>query len=141
MFHGYDNDYEPDDILNHIKMLAFPGESTLNYLLDCGETDEEGNVWTREAFFEKYIPNNLINTRKILLGSLQDGLTFDEKADPSNEIEKGCGLASHFSIIPVEAIQHTYFAKPEISAGDLIANVIEPKYGAGGEYNKDLSLC
>ena len=53
MFHGYDNDYEPDDILNHIKMLAFPGESTLNYLLDCGETDEEGNVWTRETFFEK----------------------------------------------------------------------------------------
>ena len=133
LFHGYDNDYEPDDVLNHIGQLDIQGEATLKNFLDCGETDEEGNVWTRESFFGRYIPDNLINTRKILLSSLQEGLTFDGKTDPSNELEKGCGLTSHFSIIPLEAIQHTYFAKPNINVEDLIANVIEPKYMEGGE--------
>jgi len=129
MFHGYDSDYEPDDILNHIGMLAFPGEKELDRLLDCGEADEDGKPWTRETFFTKFIPDNLINTRKILLGSLQDGLTF---GDPSNELEKGCGLAIRWSMIPLQAIQHTYFARPEISVEDLI-NVLAPKFGEGGE--------
>jgi hypothetical protein len=133
MFHGYDNDYEPNDILNHIEMLEFAGEKTLCYLLNSIVIDEDGEPWTRETFFAKFIPAHFINTRKILLGCLQDGLTFGGKADPSREIEKGCGLSSHFSIIPLEAIQHTYFARPEISVEDLIADVLEPKYGEGGE--------
>jgi len=132
MFHGYDVDYDHDDILKHIGMLGFPGKSTLKYLLDSDERDEDGKEWTTETVFAKFIPNTFINSRKILLGSLQDGLTFGGKADPSNEIEKGCGLAIHFSTIPLEAIQRTYFARPEICAEDLIAHVLEAKYGEGG---------
>ena len=110
-------------------MLAFPGEKELDRLLDCGETDEDGEPWTRETFFTKFIPDNFINTRKILLGSLQDGLTF---GDPSNELEKGCGLAIRWSMVPLQAIQHTYFARPEISVEDLI-NILVPKFGVGSE--------
>jgi hypothetical protein len=133
MLRGYDNDYEPDDILNHIAMLDFSVDKHLSHLLDDDVIDEDGKPWTRETFFAKFIPDTFINTRRILLCGLQDGLTFGSKAGPSSEIEKGCGLSSHFSIIPLEAIQHAYFARPEICVEDLIANVIEPKYGEGGE--------
>ena len=137
MFHGYDNLYDHDDILKHITMLAFPGEGTFNFYVDCGESDEDGNKWTRETFFSKFIPNQLINTRKILLGSLQEGLTLEPSPSgrvPTSGIEKGCGLAIHWSMIPLQAIQQTYFARPDISVEDLIANIIEPKFGEGGEY-------
>jgi hypothetical protein len=130
MFHGYDNDYDPADILDHIEMLAFKGGETLKYVLECGETDGDGKPWTRETFFAKFIPDNFINTRKILLGSLQDGLTF---GDHSSEIEKGCGLAIRWSMIPLQAIQHTYFARPDISVEELFANILQPKFGVGGE--------
>jgi hypothetical protein len=129
MFKGYDSDYEPDDILKHIGMLAFSGIS-LQSLLDCGHTDEDGKPWTRETFFAKFIPDNVINTRKILLGSLRDGLTI---GDPPNELEKGCGLAIRWWMVPLQAIQHTFFARPRISVEDLIANILQPKFGVGGE--------
>ena len=130
MFHGYDNDYEPADILNHIGMLNIHGKETLTFLLDCGETDGDGKPWTRETFFAKFIPDNFINTRKILLSSLQDGLTF---GDPSSELVKGCGIAVRWSMVPIQAILHTYFARPDISVEELIANILQPKFGEGGE--------
>jgi hypothetical protein len=137
MFHGYDSDYDPYDILKHITMLAFPGEESFNLYVGCGESDEDGNKWTRETFFSKFIPNSVINTRKILLRSLQKGLTFGVAPV---QIEKGCGLAIRWSMIPLQAIQHTYFARPDISVEDLIANIIKPKFGVGGEYQHDLSV-
>jgi hypothetical protein len=125
MFRGYDEDYEHDDVLNHVEMIGF-GKSVLNYFIESGD-------WTRETFFAKFIPENYINTRTILLGSLQDGLTVGGKeARPSDEIEKGCGLTSAFSMIPFDAIQHRFFAKPDICVEDLI-NVIVPQYMVGGE--------
>lgn len=125
MFRGYDEDYEHDEVLNHIEMIGF-GKSVLNHLLKSGD-------WTRETFFAKFIPENFINTRTILLGSLQDGLTVGGKeARPSDEIEKGCGLISAFSMIPFDAIQQRFFAKPDICVEDLI-NVIVPQYMVGGE--------
>jgi hypothetical protein len=125
MFRGYDEDYEHDDIFNHIGLLGF-SEITLNYYLkDSGD-------WTTETFFAKFIPETFINTRTILLGSLQDGLTIGGKSRPSDEIEKGCGLARAFSMIPLEAIQYEFFAKPDICVEDLI-NVIVPQYMVGSE--------
>lgn len=124
MFRGYDEYYEHDDILNHVKMLDV-GENTLNYLFECGD-------WTRETFFSKCVPENFIHNRTILLGSLQDGLTIGSKSCPSDEIEIGCGLASAYSSIPFEAIQYRFFAKPNICVEDLI-NVIVPQYMVGGE--------
>jgi len=125
MFRGYDEDYEPDDVLNHIGMLDINGESILKCLIKSGDC-------TRETFFAQFIPETFINTRTILLGSLQDGLTIGGKSRPSDEIEKGCGLARAFSMIPFEAIQYKFFAKPDICVEDLI-NVIEPQYMVGGE--------
>lgn len=122
MFRGYDEDYEHADILNHIKMIDVV-ENTLNYLID-----EAG---TKEKFFAECVPENFIHTRTILLGSLQDGLTIGGKSHPSDKIEKGCGLASAYSMIPFEAIQYRFFGKPDISFEDLI-NVIVPKYMVGG---------
>jgi hypothetical protein len=119
-------------------MLSFPGEKSFNHYVDCGESDDDGNKWTRETFFSQFIPNTIINTRKILLGSLQEGLTFVAFDDLPSEIEKGCGLAAHWSMIPLQAIQQTYFARPEISVEDLFANIIQPKFGLGGECQHDL---
>lgn len=125
MFRGYDEDYEHDDVLNHIGMLGFSGKILNYYLIESGD-------WTRETFFAEFIPKTVINTRTILLGSLQDGLTVGGKeACPSDEIEKGCGFASALNI-PFDAIQHRFFAKPDICVEDLI-NVIVPQYMVGGE--------
>ncbi len=105
MFHGYDNDYEPADILNHIGMLNPNGERTLTFLIECGETDWDGKPWTRETLFAKFIPDNFINTRKILLSSLQDGLMC---GTPSSEIEKGCGIAIRWSMVTILFFQARY---------------------------------
>jgi hypothetical protein len=125
MFRGYDEEYEPDDVLNHLWMLEINGKHIESELIKSGD-------WTKETFFAQFIPETFINTRTILLGSLQDGLTIGGKSRPSDEIEKGCGLARAFSMIPFEAIQHRFFAKPDICVEDLI-NVIVPQYMAGGE--------
>jgi len=132
MLHGYDDDYHRDDILKHISMMDIQGESILNWLLDDNkeERDENGDAWTTDTFFRSYIPNTFIHTRKILLGSLQDGLTFGGKPNPSNDLEKGCGISSIFAMVPMKAIQHVYFARPAISLEDLWA-VLEPKFGVG----------
>ena len=135
MFRGYDEDYEHNDILNHIAMLDLDGDKMFNYfnqLIETGELKIESGTDTREYFFAKFIPDHLINNRTTLLGSLQDGLTVGGKARPSDEIEKGCGLARFYSMIPFEVIQQRFFAKPDICVDDLIS-VILPKYMAGGE--------
>lgn len=135
MFRGYDgyDEDEHDDILNHIGIFGiYSVESTLNFLIESDDFDQGNFDWTRETFFAKFIPENFINTRTILLGSLQDGLTIGGKSRPSDEIEKGCGLARSYSMIPFEAIQYRFFAKPDICVEDLI-NVIKPQYMVGGE--------
>jgi len=134
MLHGYDNDYHKDDILKDIdSMLDGKGNVMLGWLLeeDCEERDENGNEWTRDSIFEKYIPTTFIRTRKILLGSLRDGLTFfGSEQDASDDLEKGCGLSRTLAMVPMEAIHHIYFAKPDISVEDLWG-VLKPKYGEG----------
>ncbi|KAL7537829.1 hypothetical protein ACHAXR_008113, partial [Thalassiosira sp. AJA248-18] len=132
LFHGYNNNYHRDDILNHINMLGIGAKSTLEWLVDgdSGEKDENDNEWTPDTFFEKYIPNNFIRSRKILLGSLQDGLTFGCKPELLDELEKGSSLSNIFSMLPLEAIQKIYFAKPKINVDDLLG-VLVPKYGEG----------
>ena len=104
MLHGYNDRYHKDDILKHINMLDIPGESTLNYLLgpDCNEKDENGNEWTKESFFSKYIPNNFLKSRSKLLLGLRDGLSIGGSSDPSEDcLEQGCGLtiSSHYSLL------------------------------------------
>lgn len=144
MFHGYDEDYERDDILQHINMLDDPkrkrGEQTLNWLLNPhndDDRDEDGNAWTADTFFSHYVPKVLINSRKILLGGLREGLTLG--MDPDDILENGCGVSSVFSQMPLEAIQRIYFARPGISIEDLLGRengeggVICPKFGEGGE--------
>ena len=138
MLHGYNDRYHKDDILKHINMLDIPGESTLNYLLgpDCNEKDENGNEWTKESFFSKYIPNNFLKSRSKLLLGLRDGLSIGGSSDPSEDcLEQGCGLTSIFSLFPIEAIKHIHFAKPYISLEDLLS-VLQPKFGEGGKFNK-----
>lgn len=131
LLRGYDDRYHRDDILKHINKLDVNGNSLLKWLVedDNDERDENGNAWTPDTFFSKWIPNNFIHTRKVLLGSLLDGLTLGGTLDPSNGLEKGCGLLCG---LPFEAIQRIYFSKPGISLEDLW-KVIKPKYGEGGE--------
>ena len=145
LLHGYDDDYDHDDILTHTSKVGILGKNTLKWLLDdnTDETDENGDAWTKETIFRSYIPKNFIHTRKILLGSLQDGLTFGGKPDPSAGLEMGCGLSSIFAMVPIEAIEQIYFARPKITVEDLWA-VLKPKFGEGGEelsYTILLSFC
>eukprot|EP01083_Nonionella_stella_P222728 794476_1 len=119
MFHGYGDDYHRHDILKHINMLGINMEWLVKD--DSGYLDENGNEWTPDTFFEKYIPDNFIHSSKILLGSLQEGLTIGNKPGLSNDLEKGCGLSSILSMVPLEAIQCIFFAKPDIKFEDLLA--------------------
>ena len=126
IFHGYDETYHRDDILQHV------GKLTSDKLLD-----DYGIELTPESFFAKYIPETFIHSRKMLLGSLQDGLTIGGCSSPDasaeNDIAMGCGMARDlFFSVPLEAIQKIYFSKSCISLEDLLA-VIVPKYGDAGE--------
>ena len=132
MFHGYDKEYDQNDVLLHIQQLDVSKEA-LDWLL-TSECDENGDKLTREKVFTKVLPAQFIHTRKMLLGSLLDGLTIGEcHCNSETDLEKGCGLARElFSLIPMEAIKTMYFAKPFISLDDLLA-IIQPVYGVGGE--------
>ncbi len=122
IFHGYDETYRRDDILNHLGM-----KSTSNKFMD-----DDGNELTPEKFFTTYIPDKFIHSRKILLGSLQNGLAVGVNPLNTKGLERGCGMASEFfSKIPLEAIQKMYFSKLSFSVEDLIS-VLVPEYD--GEY-------
>jgi hypothetical protein len=125
MFHGYDETYHRADILNHV------GRSITSALLD-----DDGNELTPESFFSNYIPETFIQSRKILLGSLQDGLTVGGCSSNATTIalQDGCGMARDiFYAVPIQAIRKIYFSKSSITLEDLLA-VIVPKYGDEGEY-------
>lgn len=130
LFHGYNETYSRDDILRDLGM-----QSVGNKFMD-----DDGKELTTESYFAEYIPAKMINSRKVLLGSLQDGLTIGGCPLKSNALENGCGLASDIlSSVPMEAIQKIFFSKPSFSAEDLIA-VILPEYGnAGSIYCVNLS--
>jgi hypothetical protein len=120
IFHGYNETYHRDDILQHI------GKSFDDELLD-----DEAKKLSHESFFAEYVPERFIHSRKMLLGSLQDGLTIGGCSSPEapTDIATGCGLARDlFFSVPLEAIQKIYFSKPCISLEDILA-VIVPKYG------------
>jgi hypothetical protein len=122
LFHGYDETYHRDDILRHV------GLSITNAMFDI-----DGNETTRESFFAKTIPEQFIHSRKMLLGSLQDGLTIGGCSDAPSDIAMGCGLARDlFFSVPLEAIQKIHFSKSCISLEDLL-KVIAPVYGDKGE--------
>lgn len=135
MLHGYNTEYHKYDILKHITMLDLPGESTLAWLLtDSDQKDENGNMWTAESFYKKYVPKQYLKSRSILLGSLGDGLTIGGKSYHSDNIEEGCGLTTIFSLMPIEAITRIHFAKPDIGLKDFL-NILEPKFeNAEGAY-------
>ncbi|KAL7544849.1 hypothetical protein ACHAWF_008211, partial [Thalassiosira exigua] len=133
MLRGYSNEtYDNDDILNHIDALfRISTDSILKWLLDpnSDERDENGREWTSKTFFQMYIPKHFIHTRKILLGGLHEGLSLVDKSDPKR-LEEGCGVASMFKTVPLEAIKRILFAKPNVSIDDLIG-VLNPKFGEG----------
>lgn len=133
LLRGYDERYHKDDILKHITMLDVPGQKTLEWLLGagCDELDENGNEWTKETFFQKYIPNKLINSRSLLLGGIKDGLTLLSDHSSSGNLSEGCGISSIFSEFPTEAIQRIHFSKPYITLEDLLG-ALNPKFGEGG---------
>jgi len=141
MFHGYDDDYDRHDILKHLNMLDLHAEKLLKVVVDAGALglDKHGNKWTPDTFFAEYIPDNFIRSREVLLGSLRDGLSFGGKSEPACNIEKGCGIPTMLSMIPLEAIQRMYFAKPEIQLEDLLG-VLLPKYGEGSEHQECCSI-
>lgn len=123
MFHGYDETYHRDDILHHV------GKNINDELLDS-----DGNELTTEAFFDEFIPDFFIRSRKMLLGSLQDGLTIGSPDTSTNDrLVMGCGIAREmFFNVPLEAIQKIYFSKSNLSVEDLL-EVIVPIYGGPGE--------
>ena len=124
MFHGYDETYDRDDILQHV------GKSTSDELVD-----DDGKELTSKSFFANYIPDTFIHSRKMLLVSLQDGLTIGGCSSPDapSDIAMGCGLARDlFFSVPLEAIQKIHFSKSCISLEDLL-KVIVPVYGDKGE--------
>ena len=42
---------------------------------------------------------------------------------------------ARWQVIDVDMLAtHTYFARPDITVDDLIANFFEPKFGEGGEH-------
>lgn len=133
MFHGYDETYHRADILNHV------GRSFTSALLD-----DDCNELTPESFFSNYIPEKFIQSRKILLGSLQDGLTIggcSSNNATTIAIQDGCGMARDmFYTVPMQAIQKIYFSKSSITLEDLLA-VIVPKYGDEGEYRCSMNSC
>lgn len=133
MLRGYDERYHKDDILKHINMLDLPGQWLLESIVgpDCDERDENGNEWTKETFFQKYIPDKFINSRSILLGGIKDGLTLPPDHSSSDNLLEGCGISSLFSEFPIEAIQRIHFAKPYITLEDFLG-ALNPKFGEGG---------
>ena len=114
-------------------MLDLPGQWLLESIVgpDCDERDENGNEWTKETFFQKYIPDKFINSRSILLGGINDGLTLPPDHSASDNLLEGCGISSLFSEFPIEAIQRIHFAKPYITLEDLLG-ALNPKFGEGG---------
>ncbi len=124
MFHGYDETYHRDDIVRHL------GLSITDAFFDT-----DGNELTRESFFAK-IPETFIHSRKMLLGSLQDGLTIggsSRNASTANDPTMGCDMACDlFFSVPLEAIQKLFFSKSCIIVEDLLA-IIVPVYGDAGE--------
>ena len=114
-------------------MLDLPGQWLLESIVgpDCDERDENGNEWTKETFFQKYIPDKFINSRSILLGGIKDGLTLPPDHSSSDNLLEGCGISSLFSEFPIEAIQRIHFAKPYITLEDFLG-ALNPKFGEGG---------
>ena len=95
---------------------------------------------TAETVFSWYIPTNFIHSRKILLSGLIDGLTFGGKEIVlSEQLEKGCGLASLLAVMPFDAVQKIWFAKPNIELEDVksiltpVYKIIEDEQWEGGE--------
>ena len=137
LLRGYDDDYHKDDILKHINMLDLPGQWLLESLvLDpiSEERDENGKEWTKETFFQKYIPNTFLKSRSILLGSLKNGLTINgDNPNPSvsDDLLDGCGISAIFSHWPIEAIQRIHFSKSRITLEDLLG-ALNPRFGEGG---------
>ena len=132
LFHGYDETYHRADILKHL------GMSITDKLFD-----DEGNERTPESFFSKCIPENFIHSRKMLLGSLQDGLTIGGCSSnaTTTALQDGCGMARDiFYAVPMQAIKKIYFSKMSITVEDLLA-VIVPKYGDEGEYRCSMNSC
>ena len=126
MFRGYNKKYHRYDILHHI------GHSINKDFLDG-----DGNKLTPELFFNEYIPATFIHSRKILLGSLRDGLTIGGcsslDASTVSDLAKGCGMAHNlFFTIPLEAINKIYFSKLTFNVEDLLA-IIVPVYGDVGK--------
>lgn len=126
MLHGYDETYHRYDILQHI------GHSITEKF-----TDDDGNKLTPELFFNEYIPATYIHSRKMLLGSLRDGLTIGGcsslDASTATDLEKGCGMAHNlFFAVPLEAINKIYFSKLTFNVEDLLA-IIVPVYGDAGK--------
>lgn len=128
-----DKEYSEEEIIRHIDgiFVTNPRQNLISFLLQGFKCDEDGIPWTTDSIISKFVPNQFIYSRSILLGALADGLTLEGKPSSTpNDLREGCGFARILNTVPLEAVQRILFSRPSITLDDVLG-ILSPIYCAG----------
>lgn len=121
--------YEQCDVVRDMDgILISNANKNISYMLEDGETDDNGNPWTPETIFSHRIPKEFIHTRSIILGGIIDGLSLRGKRDLSQSISKGSELCHMLRNVPIEAISKILFARPNLSFDDVHSALVPGEF-------------
>lgn len=126
-----DSDYDKDDILKHIDggIIFSNAEKALSALIgeEYDTTNGSKVILDKETIFTELVPDQCINSRRIALDALSNGLTLKNS---DNEVI--FDPKDFFGAMPLEVAQKLLFSRPTLTAEDVIGALV-PKFDEGVE--------
>mmetsp|Transcript_34639 Transcript_34639/g.42356 ORF Transcript_34639/g.42356 Transcript_34639/m.42356 type:complete len:322 (-) Transcript_34639:75-1040(-) len=117
-----------DDILEHLSDIGaeMNVEGWIGQPIDYLLSDDDMELITAENFFTKVIPGYFVDSRRLAIDSIVEGLTLNGTVE----------LQALFHSMPLHIVSELAFLKPNLEAEDVI-KALEPKY-FGGEVLKEI---